>query len=27
MPTFNQLVKYGRERRKKKSKAPALQGC
>lgn len=26
MPTFNQLVRYGRERRKKKSKAPALQG-
>ena len=27
MPTINQLVKYGRERRKKKSKAPALEGC
>ncbi len=27
MPTINQLIKYGRERRKKKSKAPALQGC
>ena len=26
MPTINQLVKYGREFRKKKSKAPALQG-
>lgn len=26
MPTFNQLVKYGREKKKKKSKAPALQG-
>ncbi|NPA32225.1 MAG: 30S ribosomal protein S12, partial [Aquificae bacterium] len=26
MPTFSQLVKYGRERKKKKSKAPALQG-
>ncbi len=27
MPTINQLVKYGRERRRKKSKAPALEGC
>ncbi len=27
MPTINQLIKYGREKRKKKSKAPALQGC
>ncbi len=27
MPTINQLVKYGREKKKKKSKAPALQGC
>ncbi|MEJ5338057.1 MAG: 30S ribosomal protein S12 [Aquificaceae bacterium] len=26
MPTINQLVKQGREARKKKSKAPALQG-
>ncbi|MCS6875409.1 MAG: 30S ribosomal protein S12 [Aquificaceae bacterium] len=26
MPTINQLVKQGRESRKKKSKAPALQG-
>ncbi|ADC89257.1 ribosomal protein S12 [Thermocrinis albus DSM 14484] len=26
MPTFNQLVKQGREKKKKKSKAPALQG-
>jgi len=26
MPTFSQLVKYGREKKKKKSKAPALQG-
>ncbi|RMG99448.1 MAG: 30S ribosomal protein S12 [Aquificota bacterium] len=26
MPTINQLVKYGRERKVKKSKAPALQG-
>lgn len=26
MPTINQLVKYGREKRKKKSKSPALQG-
>ena len=26
MPTINQLVKYGREKKKKKSKAPALQG-
>ncbi|MFN3947161.1 MAG: 30S ribosomal protein S12 [Aquificaceae bacterium] len=26
MPTINQLIKYGRESRKKKSKAPALQG-
>ncbi len=27
MPTINQLVRYGREKRKKKSSAPALQGC
>jgi len=27
MPTINQLIKYGREKKKKKSKAPALQGC
>ncbi|SHK32236.1 30S ribosomal protein S12 [Thermocrinis minervae] len=26
MPTINQLVRYGREVKKKKSKAPALQG-
>jgi len=26
MPTINQLVKYGREKRKKRSKSPALQG-
>lgn len=26
MPTINQLVKYGREKKKKKSKSPALQG-
>ena len=26
MPTFSQLVKYGREKKKKKSKSPALQG-
>ena len=26
MPTINQLVKQGREKKKKKSKAPALQG-
>jgi len=27
MPTINQLVRYGREKPKSKSKAPALQGC
>jgi len=27
MPTLNQLIKYGRKRQRKKSKAPALQGC
>ncbi len=27
MPTINQLVRYGREKKKKKSSAPALQGC
>ncbi len=27
MPTINQLVKYGREKKKKRSSAPALQGC
>ncbi|MDQ7038556.1 MAG: 30S ribosomal protein S12 [Aquificota bacterium] len=27
MPTINQLVKHGRERKKRKSKAPALEGC
>ncbi|SNZ11812.1 30S ribosomal protein S12 [Hydrogenobacter hydrogenophilus] len=26
MPTINQLVKQGREKKKKKSKSPALQG-
>ncbi len=26
MPTFNQLVRFGRERIKEKSKSPALQG-
>ncbi len=26
MPTINQLVKYGREKKKRKSKVPALQG-
>lgn len=26
MPTLNQLIKYGRKRQRKKSKAPALQG-
>ncbi|MEO0278902.1 MAG: 30S ribosomal protein S12 [candidate division WOR-3 bacterium] len=27
MPTINQLVKYGREKKKRRSSAPALQGC
>lgn len=27
MPTINQLVKYGREKLKKKSKSPALTNC
>ena len=27
MPTINQLIKHGREKKKKKSKAPALEGC
>jgi len=27
MPTINQLVRLGRKKPKKKSKAPALQGC
>ncbi|MGB9762265.1 MAG: 30S ribosomal protein S12 [Caldimicrobium sp.] len=27
MPTINQLVRYGRKKKEKKSKAPALQGC
>jgi len=27
MPTINQLLRLGREKRKKKSKAPALKGC
>lgn len=27
MPTINQLVRYGREKIKKKTKAPALEGC
>ncbi len=26
MPTINQLVRYGRKKKEKKSKAPALQG-
>ncbi len=26
MPTINQLVRFGRKRKRKKSKAPALQG-
>ena len=27
MPTFNQLVKFGRERTKYKTASPALQSC
>jgi len=27
MPTINQLVRYGREKKEKRSKAPAMQGC
>ncbi len=27
MPTINQLVRFGRKPKKKKSKSPALQGC
>ncbi len=27
MPTINQLVRYGREKKEKRSKSPALQGC
>ena len=27
MPTINQLIKHGREKKKRKSKAPALEGC
>ncbi|MGC8972192.1 MAG: 30S ribosomal protein S12 [bacterium] len=27
MPTINQLVRFGREKVKTKTKAPALQGC
>ncbi|MEW6235534.1 MAG: 30S ribosomal protein S12 [Candidatus Omnitrophota bacterium] len=27
MPTINQLIKKGRQTKKKKSKAPAMQGC
>ncbi|MFB3786946.1 MAG: 30S ribosomal protein S12 [bacterium] len=27
MPTINQLIKRGRKTKKKKSKAPAMQGC
>ncbi len=27
MPTINQLVRYGREKKKKRSSAPALQAC
>jgi len=26
MPTINQLIKHGREKKKRKSKAPALEG-
>ena len=27
MPTFNQLIKQGRQQQKRKNKTPALQGC
>jgi small subunit ribosomal protein S12 len=27
MPTINQLVRYGRKKKEKRSRAPALQGC
>ena len=27
MPTISQLIRFGREARRKKSKAPALKGC
>lgn len=27
MPTVNQLIKYGRQKRKHKTKSPALMGC
>jgi len=27
LPTINQLVRFGRKPKKKKSKSPALQGC
>jgi len=27
MPTINQLIKKGRTRKRKKTKAPAMQGC
>jgi len=27
MPTINQLIKKGRSRKRKKTKAPAMQGC
>jgi small subunit ribosomal protein S12 len=27
MPTINQLVRYGRKPKKRKSKSPALEGC
>jgi small subunit ribosomal protein S12 len=27
MPTINQLIRLGRERKRKKSKSPALKGC
>jgi small subunit ribosomal protein S12 len=27
MPTINQLIKRGRSRKRKKTKAPAMQGC
>lgn len=27
MPTINQLIRHGREQKRKKSKSPALRGC
>lgn len=27
MPTINQLIRHGRKKQKKKTKAPALKGC